>query len=359
MLKVLFIVPYPIDGPSTRYRVDQYLPFLRANGVDADVLRFVGSRHFFQTMYQPGRVVYKMAYTLSRMVARVAHALKSKNYDVVVVQRESMPYGPPLIERLIVRMGTPLVYDFDDAIYLRRSSSANRWAAALKKPQKTGEIIALSNRVIAGNRILAQYARRHNGQVTVIPTVIDTDRYSIRPKHDTSILTIGWVGTANNLEYLHPLREPLARLAERFQLRILIVGGELDLPGVPIECKPWHLENEVSDLHLFDIGIMPLADNEWTRGKCGFKALQYMAVGIPAVVAPVGVNADIIQNGQNGFLASTLDQWEDYLSALLRSAELRERIGMAGRRTVEQEYALHIHAPRLLTVLRETALGNA
>lgn len=355
MLKVLFVVPYPIDAPSTRYRVEQYLPYLQAHGVQCDVARFIASRSFYLTMYRPGRNVRKALYTVGRMAARLAHIWRSRRYDVIFIQREAAPYGPAFVEQLMARLGTPLVYDFDDAVYLRRSTAANRWAGILKQPQKTARIIEKSAHVIAGNRFLAAYAQRYSQAVTIIPTTLDCDRYTLRPNRMSADITIGWIGTTTNVAYLRLIQQPLAQLAQRHAFRLLVVGGEIDLPGVPVVCKPWRLENEIADLHAFDIGIMPLVDDEWTRGKCGFKALQYMAVGTPAVVSPVGVNADFIQSGQNGFLADSADAWLAHLSALIESAELRQTMGLAGRQTVVDQFSLRQHAPRLLTVLQTVA----
>lgn len=358
MLKVLFVVPYPVDAPSTRYRVEQYLPYLRAHGVQCAVVRFIASRQFYQTMYQPGQNGRKALYTVGRMAARLGHLLRSRRYDVVFIQREAAPYGPAFIEQMMAGLGTPLVYDFDDAVYLRRSTAANRRVAMLKQPQKTATIIQKSTHVIAGNRFLAAYAQRYNSEVTIIPTTLDTERYTLRPKRTGAEITIGWVGTTTNVAYLHLIQEPLAQLAQRHAVRLLVVGGDVDLPGVPVVCQPWRLENEIADLHAFDIGIMPLVDDEWTRGKCGFKALQYMAVGVPAVVSPVGVNADFIRSGQNGFLADSAESWLTHLTALVESAELRQRVGLAGRQTVVEQFSLQQHAPRLLGVL-QTAAGAA
>jgi glycosyltransferase involved in cell wall biosynthesis len=354
-MRTLFIVPYPIEGPSTRYRVEQYLPYLREYGLQIDVARFIASSDFYSRMFQPGRHLQKAAYVAWRMARRLADALRAKRYDVILIQREAMPYGPPLIERLIFRSGVPVVYDFDDAIYIRRSSAANRRMAWLKQPQKTAELVARSAHVIAGNRILADYARQFNTAVSIIPTPIDTTRYTVRQARQSTTLTIGWVGTLTNSEYLHSLDEALTILNGRFPFTLTVIGGKYSHPVMLTINRPWRLEDELADLHEFDVGVMPLPDTEWTRGKCGFKILQYMAAGVPCVASPVGVNADIIQSGVNGFLADSPAEWVEALTQLAQSATLRQQIGLAGRATVEADYSLQKQLPRLLTVLQQTA----
>lgn len=354
-MRVLFVVPYPVEGPSTRYRVEQYLPYLRQQGVEVTVARFIASADFYANMYRHGRRVYKAAYVLTRIARRFVVVLRAWRYDVIVIQREAMPYGPPIIERLLARSGTPLVFDFDDAIYLRRSSEANQRLAWLKQPEKTAEIVRLSRHVIAGNPILAAYAEPLNPHVTIIPTPIDLHHYPMRGVVERTAVNIGWVGTITNVAYLHLLDEVLADLARRFAITVTVVGGEYQNPHVTVINRPWRLANEIADLHDFDLGLMPLPDEEWTRGKCGFKILQYMGAGVPCVASPVGVNADIIQSGVNGFLADSPAEWQHALTALIQSPDLRQRMALAGRATIAEQYDLAIHAPRLLAVLRQAA----
>ena len=354
-MRALFVVPYPLEGPSTRYRVEQYLPFLREHGLEIDVARFIASSDFYNAMFQPGRQLRKVTYVAWRMMRRFWDALRARRYDVILIQREAMPYGPPLIERMLIRSGVPIVFDFDDAIYLRRSSEVNRRLAWLKQPEKTAEIISHSAHVIAGNRILAEYARRFNTAVSIIPTPLDLTRYTIRPAKQAETVNIGWVGTLTNSPYLHMLDDALAELGRRFAVTLTVVGGDYTHATLPVINRRWQLENELTDLHDFDIGIMPLPDTEWTRGKCGFKILQYMAVGVPCVASPVGVNTDIVQTGVNGFLADSPAEWVDALSQLVKSLALRQQLGLAGRATVEDGYVLHTQTPRLLAVLQDTA----
>lgn len=353
-MRVLFVVPYPIEAPSSRYRVYQYLPYLEANGIDVTVSRFIDSSDFFRQLYRPGGSVYKAAYFGMRVLHRLLDAAQARRFDAVFVQREAMPIGPALFESMVARLGCPVIYDFDDAIYLLRSSNANRWASWLKSPQKTAQIISLSQQVIVGNQVLAEYATQYSPNVTIVPSSIDTDVYVMRsPQEDLQKpVVIGWVGTGTNLQYLAELAPVLRTLSKRHDICVEVVGGTVDLPGVTASFRPWRLENEVSDLQRFDIGIMPLADDPWTRGKGAFKAIQYMGVGLPVVASPVGMNAEVVVDGETGFLAATDEQWQQALTTLINDAVLRQKFGLAGRKRVEEKYSAAVNGPKLLNVLR-------
>lgn len=351
-MKVLFVVPYPIEAPSTRYRVYQYLPYFAANGVEAVVSRFIDSSAFFRQLYRPGKIVYKAAYFATRTLRRLLDLTRVNRFDAIFIQREALPMGPALFERLAARQHVPLIFDFDDAIYLPHASAANRWISWVKQPQKTAQIIELSRYVIAGNQVLYNYAKRYNQHVTVIPSSIDLMAYPLRSKAQAqpNLVTLGWVGSSSNIDYLHQIAPVLQHLSATYAVTVSVIGGEITLPGVNLTCRPWRLENEISDLHSFDIGLMPLPDNEWTRGKGGFKAIQYMGVGLPVVTSPVGINTTLVTPGVNGFLATTPDEWLAALTALIEDAALRQRLGLAGRATVEDQYSVQVNAPKLLEV---------
>lgn len=356
-MNVLFVLPYPIEAPSTRYRVYQYLPYLAANGINAVVSRFIDSSAFFWRLYRPGGVVTKATYFARRTLHRLLDLTRVRQFDAIFIQREALPIGPAFFETLTARLGCPIIYDFDDAIYLPRASAANRWVSWLKQPAKTAEIIRRSQRIIVGNRVLYDYARQYNEAVTVIPSSIDMAAYPIRPHQPAQAdeVTLGWVGSGSNLEYLHDLAPALRQLSQNHTIRIEVVGGKIELAGLTVHCRPWQLKNEISDLHGFDIGLMPLPDTPWTRGKGGFKAIQYMGVGLPVVASPVGINTEIIQHGVNGLLASSTEEWVAALTHLVEDARLRRRLGQAGRATVAAHYSTQVNGPRLLQVLQSVA----
>src|SRR5262249_27608145 len=266
-------------------------------------------------------------------------------------------------ERLIAARGRPpIVFDFDDAIFLPNVSDANRLIGVLKRPQKVAAIIRSSDHVITGNEYLAAYARRFSSAVTMIPTSVDTDRFAPgdgdRARADEPI--VGWIGSPTTSSYIRSLAPVLRRVRERqpFTLRVSGAGERFDVAGLRIAYEPWSLEREVELFNTCDVGVYPLADDEWSKGKCGFKALEFMACGVPVVAAAVGVNREIVQDGQNGFLAATEDEWVDKLVRLLRDAALRRRFAEAGRRTVQERYSVRVNAPRLADTLRAVADRN-
>ena len=251
--------------------------------------------------------------------------------------------------------------DFDDAIFLPSVSDANRLIAAFKQPQKVASIVRHSDHVIVGNDYLASYARRFNDAVTMIPTSVDTQQFvpARRPQAGDSarLPVLGWIGSPTTGTYIRSLANVLRRVREQhpFVLRVSGVGEQLDVPGVAVQNERWELGREVELFNTCDVGVYPLADDEWSRGKCGFKAIEFMSCGVPVVAAAVGVNRDIIQDGVNGFLASSEDQWVDKIGRLLADAALRQRFADAGRLTVEAGYSLRVNAPKLAATLRGVA----
>lgn len=354
-MRVLALVPYPYDiAPGQRYRIEQWAPLLKQLGVEITFEPF-RSDLLHSLLSRPGNTSKKVLLTALESVRRLKVLNRIKEYDLVYVYKEVALVGPALIEHYIGSKGVPMVFDFDDAIYLHSpyGTPANRYFRLLKFPGKTQEICALASHVIAGNAYLAEYASRFNRNVTIVPSTIDTKKYEVNgfgPKGRRPV--IGWSGSYSTLPHFDIVRRALTRLAEKEQFRIRMIGTTTDyeIDGVDVEAILWRAETEVADLAPIDIGIMPLPDDEWTRGKCGQKALQYMALGIPTVCSPVGANSTIIQDGENGLLAETEDQWIEKLTQLLHSRPLRERLGKAGRATVEAGYSLSLHAPRVCRI---------
>ena len=242
-------------------------------------------------LYEPGRVVEKAAGLLRAYLKQYASVSRARNFDVIYLFREAALIGPALIESRTARAGARIVFDFDDAIFVRYRSPINAYWSYLKFPSKTATLCRLARQVMAGNRYLADYAERHNPAVSVIPTTIDTKVYrpELRNGRGGNPITIGWTGSHSTVQHLEEITPALAALARRHSFRLVVVGAEPpSIAGVNIERRPWQAATEAKDLSDIDIGIMPLPDDTWSRGKCGCKALQYMALGIPAVVSPVG-----------------------------------------------------------------------
>lgn len=356
-LKLLALSPMPEEGAGCRFRIVQYIPALTAAGFEV-TLATLFTRDFFHLVYQPGRYVQKSIGFARLAVRHLASLTRISRYDVVMLYREVLPIGPAFVERLLAyKARPPIVFDFDDAIFLPNVSDANRMIGALKLPGKVATIIRSSDRVIAGNDYLASYARRFNDDVVIIPTSVDTNRFApAGQRHLRSHRPIvGWIGSPTTAHYLNLLASPLTRLRAMhpFTLRISGAGHDVALPGVDVENVAWSLNREVELFRSCDIGIYPLPDDEWAKGKCGFKAVQFMACGVPVVAAAVGVNRDIIRDGLNGFIASSDDEWVAKLERLLLDSDLRARFAHAGRRTVEERYSVSVNGPRLAATLRD------
>jgi glycosyltransferase involved in cell wall biosynthesis len=359
-VRVLALSPIPEEGAGCRFRVSQYVPYLREAGFDVTVSSFY-TPEFFKLVYRPGHYAYKAAMFMALAARRAAELFSIGQYDLVLLYREAVPLGPPIIERLIAARGIPIVYDFDDAIFLPSVSEANKMIAFLKRPGRVATILTHSRQVVVGNEFLAAYARRYNDAVTVIPTAVDTTRFVPRPPEEQPRreLVVGWIGSPTTFPYLAALAPILRQVAAQhpFTLRVSGAGRRVDFPGVKVEEIPWSMKDEVTLFNSLDIGVYPLTDDEWSKGKCGFKAIQCMACGVPVVAAAVGVNREIITDGVDSFLASTPDEWVSKLGRLLTDAGLRARMAEAGRRRIEDRYSLRVTAPALAAVLAE-ALGR-
>ena len=353
-MRILALMPSLFDtSPGQRYRFEQWDPLLRERGADITYAPFE-DEELHALVHQPGMISKKLRLVTRNLGRRLSLVSKVKDYDLVYILREAALLGPPIFERLIHQKGVPIVFDFDDAIFVSYRSPSNGYLSYLKFASKTKTICRIASHVMVGNPYLAEYARQVNDRVTVIPTTIDTEKYLVPPPRNSSgPPVIGWTGSYSTVQHLDTLRGALKKLAERESFRLRVIGTPAyECPPVEVEAMRWRADTELEDLSAIDIGVMPLPDDRWSKGKCGLKALQFMALGIPTVCSPVGVNTDIIQDDQNGFIAGTEDEWVDKLSRLLRSHELRQRLGRAGRVTVEQKYSAITQAPRVYEIFK-------
>jgi len=355
---ILFIVPYPPEGASNRFRVLQFIPTLEAEGIRARVRPFY-SRALWDVLYRRGHMVRKLLLGSICAFNRLLDLFRSLAYDMVFIHRESFPLGPAWFERGLRLLGRRYVYDFDDAVFLPNAAAPNRLFARLKCPGKTATAARLSSITLAGNNYLADYARQAGAaRVEVLPTVVDTDAFSASEEQRSSgSVVIGWIGSTTTIQFLEPFLALWPRIREQAPDVVLrIVGGRPSgvLPE-GVECVAWSLAGEIDELRRFDIGIMPMPDNPWTRGKCAFKAIEYMAAGVPAVCSPVGMNLELIEHGRTGFLPRTDDGWVETLTALVKDSQLRRTMGANGRAEIERNYSLKAARPRFLRAVREAA----
>ncbi len=353
-ISVCALVPYPPDTtPSQRFRIEQWAPHLAEQGIRVEVWPFA-DEHLMRILYQPDRILAKSFGALRASVRRLAQVLAARRYDVVLVHRGAMLAGPPIVERLVKLLRRPLVYDFDDAIFLLDSSPANQPFAWLKFPGKTATLCRLSDQVVVANATLADYARGFNDRVSVVPSSVDTERFrppAAPPRTDS--LALGWTGSSTSQRYLEAFAEVLQELQKRRAVTLLVHSDRRPvLPGVRFWWSPWSAESEADELRRFDIGIMPMPDDPWTRGKSAMKALLCMATGVPVVCSAVGTNREVVQHGVNGLLATTPAEWLACLEALIDDAALRQRLGRAGRASVEARYSAPGCAGRFASVLR-------
>lgn len=355
-MKVLAWVPQPVDtSPGQRFRIEQWEPWLREAGIDLTYSPF-SSPELTRLLKNPGAALSKAAKTLAGLTRRMREALAAASFDAAYIFREGALLGPAFAERILASRGVPFIFDFDDSVWIRYISPANAYLSYLRFPGKTATLCRTAAHVFAGNETLRRYALRYNHHVTVVPTTIDTEKYRVLPERNPPIPTIGWTGSYSSEQYLDIVRPALQSLARRHAFRLVVVGGgRFAADAVAVEHRPWRAGTEVADLSDIDIGVMPLEDTEWERGKCGLKALQYMALGIPAVVSPVGVNREIIQHGSNGLIAESPEAWERCLEDLITNSSLRRRLGLAGRDSVEERYSARVHAPQVASRFRALA----
>jgi len=354
-LRVLAMVPYPLGtAPGQRYRIEQWAPYLREMGIDLTFRSFAGPA-LNDALYRPGRHARKALLMGKAWLVALGYAARyAAGFDVVFLYREASLMGPALLERLVRARNSRLVFDFDDAIWQRYVSPSNRHLSYLKAPGKTRTICRIAAAVTVGNEHLAQYARRYNQHVSVVPSTVSLIEY--RPaagRMAAEVPVVGWTGSHSSLQYLKLVQGPLQALAQRRRFKLRVIGVEgFTMAGVDVESLPWRAETEVQDLWPMDVGIMPLTEDPWTLGKCAMKAIQYLAIGVPAVVSPVGANKDVVEHGVTGFHARGEGEWLRALEQCLDDAPLRARMGEAGRRLVAARYSAESQVPRLAAVLR-------
>jgi len=362
----LALTKYGRLGASSRMRTWQYLPLLEQAGIRVTVQTLLSDKQL-QARYQEGN--YSVSDLIRAYGQRLLAMQGRRRFDLVWIEKEALPWMPLWLERGMLS-GIPYVLDYDDAIFHNYDTHRNLLVRHVYGKRLDG-LMAGAALVIGGNSYLAQRAKDAGATwVEVLPTVIDLARYPypfdsmereriISSEAAGAVPRIVWIGSPSTARYLQLIHEPLQKLAARrpFTLRV-IGGGTVELPGVQVEVLPWSEASEVAAISACDIGVMPLLDSPWERGKCGYKLIQYMACGLPVVAADVGVNSEIVKPGMNGCLARSTEEWLDALTMLLDDAPLRARWGLAARHSVEQSYCIKRTAPKLVQWLRSVAIGD-
>lgn len=341
--KILFIAPYPFDeAPSQRFRFEQYFNFLRENNFDIHFSPFLDQKTW-KTLYSEGNVLRKMLGVVKSFLKRFILLFTLYKYDFVFIHREASHIGPPVFEFLISKIFRKKYnYDFDDAIWLPNYSEINARFHRLKAYWKVRYCIKWAGSISAGNDYLANYARKFNSNVQVIPTTIDTENHhNLQTEYNQEKLVIGWTGTHTTMRYLDFIVPVIKELEQKYDFEFLVISNETPTYHLKsLRFLKWKRETEIKDLARISIGVMPLEMDIWSEGKCGFKGLQYMSLGIPALMSPVGVNTQIVSHEVNGFLPVKLEEWKNQLEMLLTDIELRKKIGEAGKKTIDERYSV-------------------
>jgi glycosyltransferase involved in cell wall biosynthesis len=365
-LRMLVLAAYPDRAACTRFRVAEYAQPLAKEGIEVRVCPALDDAAFAKFYGSASRA--DKGTSILRGAVRQLGALSRRDVDVVFVQREATLVGPAFMEFIAARFrGLPLVYDLDDAVWQTETTYSQHPLAArlFRSPGKTWTLLRMASHVVAGSAYLGRAAREYNPGVTILPTVVPAEKWRPLPgrldgdfARSSGPPVIGWIGTqstANTLEVAAPALRRLRSAGRRFVLRVIGAKDGFRIPGLEHEVAPWRLENEIEDFRNIDVGIAPLLPIEYSRGKCGFKVLQYMAVGVPSVSTPDGGGVDFVREGENALFARTENEWFEALAALLDDRELRKRIARGGRSLVETSHSTEAQAPRLAAIVRDAA----
>ena len=341
--KIVFIAPYPFgQAPSQRFRFEQYIPLLENAGFEHEFHSFLSDKTW-KLLYQKGMFVQKALGIFGSFYKRFLLLFQFKNVDFIFIHREAAQLGPPLFEWILAKvLKNKIIYDFDDAIWLPNYSENNKMFNRLKAYWKVKYCMKWAWKISAGNDYLANYASKYNANVVVLPTTIDTENHhNISCNQDLEPLTIGWTGTHTTLQYLEFLIPVIQELEQKYPFTFKIISNEA--PNFNLQSLAfvkWNKETEIQDLASIQIGVMPLVHDIWAEGKCGFKALQYMALEIPTLLSPVGVNTKIVTDGDNGFVVETTESWKQRLEELINDKDLRIKLGKKGKATIEERYSV-------------------
>lgn len=358
-MRILQLTRYSRTGASSRLRSLQYVDILNKHGIIIDTQPLFDDTYLTELYSHKTRNVLHI---IKCYISRLLLLTRAWNYDAIWIEKEIFPYLPALAERCLAWTGKSYIVDYDDAIFHNYDLS-KKWLIRKLLGKKIDIVMRKATLVLAGNSYLAERAKAAGAKhVEIIPTVVDHLRYSSKTSSTPVKLTIGWIGSPSTQKYVLEIHQALADVCKQYNAQVMLVGATpqiaSELPDIDIKVLPWSEESEATLISQMDIGIMPLTDNPWEKGKCGYKLIQYMACGLPVVASPVGVNTTIVKLGENGFLAAHNEQWGNAIGQLLRDAGLRKQMGDAGRQQVENIYSLHAQAPRLVKLFKDLPPRN-
>lgn len=352
-MKILALTSYGTMGASSRIRTYQYIPYLKNHDIDVTVSPLLDNK-YLQNLYL--NKTRPLTSVISSYIRRLLILAKSNRYDLVLIEKEILKFFPAIFERLLAFFNIPYVAVYDDAIFHNYDLSSNPIFSVFLK-NKIDVVMRNAKCVIAGNEYLGEKALNAGAKkVEIIPSVIDLTKYPLLPKERNTIFTIGWIGSPSTTKYLHLIEEALAEVCAKGQSRVIGIGcDEIGLKEVPLTIKAWQEETEAKEISAFDVGVMPLPDDPWEKGKCGFKLIQYMACGIPVVASPVSVNTKIVKNEVNGYLANTKKEWVSALVKIRENPGLAQKMGLEGRKQVENGYTVQATVQKFADILMNSS----
>lgn len=345
-MRILTLTRYERLGSSSRVRFYQYFPYLESRGVEITCAPFFNDT-YVQRLYA-GQTVNRTS-ILFAYLKRFLTLFKSRQYNLIWVEKELFPWLPAWFEKFLEAAGIPYIVDYDDAVFHRYDLHPTAVVRSLLK-HKIDRVMRGAVIVVAGNAYLMNRAKEAGAKrIEILPSVVDVRSYTAKTHGIGSPFRIGWIGSPVTAQYLEMIREALTQLARDANISLTLIGAEnkIPFPHISTTILPWDEKLERSIGELFDVGIMPLVDGPFERGKCGYKLVQYMAGGLPVIASPVGVNKQMVEPGMNGYLATTTEEWLLAFRSLVHNHQFALEMGKAGRQKAEQLYNLQITAPRL------------
>lgn len=350
--KILYFTKYSRNAGSSRLRSFQYFPWLEQAGLSVEASPLF-SEKYVEHLYAGNSTKKEALAGYWRRFLKLGSVFQ---YDWLVIEKELFPYLPAFAEKLLTLLGVNYIVDYDDAVFHNYDQHANSLVRNILG-KKIDAVMKNASTVVAGNSYLADRAKKAGARnIEIIPTVIDLERYSLMRKTQEKFI-IGWIGTKTTFEkHLLPQKNWIKKIQEEnpdIEFHIVGITEDMDL-GKNVKYIPWTEHSEVSKIQKFDVGIMPLEDSLWEKGKCSYKIIQYFACGIPAIASPIGMNTEVVIPNQNGFFATTEKEWVDAILNLKENRELRHTFGQNGRKKVENQYAIQVTAVKWIGILNST-----